>query len=60
MEKENKVAEKKPGIEINLQKLFATLLNKLWLIVLVAVVAAVVMFLGTYFFVWLKYSISCW
>ena len=58
MEKENKVAEKKPGIEINLQKLFATLLNKLWLIVLLAVIAAVVVFLGTYFFVSPQYQSS--
>ena len=53
---ENKSAEKKTGIEINLQKLFAAILNKMWLIVLVAVVAAIVTFLGTYFFVTPQYQ----
>ena len=55
---ENKTAEKKPGIEINLQKLFSALLNKMWLIVAVAVVMAVVTFLGTYFFVTPQYQSS--
>ena len=55
---ENKTAEKRPGVEINLQKLFNALLNKAWLIVLVAVVMAVVTFLGTYFFVTPQYQSS--
>ena len=55
---ENKTAEKKPGIEINLQKLFSALLGKLWLIVLVAVSLAVVSFLGTYFFITPQYQSS--
>ncbi|MBE6959775.1 MAG: polysaccharide biosynthesis tyrosine autokinase [Ruminococcaceae bacterium] len=53
---ENKSAEKKPGIEINLQKLFSAILNKMWLVVLVAVVAAIVTFLGTYFFIQPQYQ----
>ena len=55
---ENKTADKKAGVEINLQKLFSALLNKMWLIVLVAVVMAVVTFLGTYFFVTPQYQSS--
>ena len=55
---ENKTTEKKPGLEINLQKLFGAILNKMWLIVLVAVIAAIVTFLGTYFFVTPQYQSS--
>ena len=38
-------------IEIDLQRLFGALLNKSWLIGIVAVACAVVVFLGTFFFV---------
>ena len=55
---ENKTAEKKTGVEINLQKLFSALLNKMWLIILVAVIAAIVSFLGTYFFITPQYQSS--
>ena len=55
---ENKTPEKKAGIEINLQKLFNALLSKLWLIAIIAVVAAVVTFLGTYFFITPQYQSS--
>ena len=43
-------------IEIDLQRLFKALLNKSWLIGVVAVVCAVVTFLGTFFFVTPKYQ----
>lgn len=43
-------------LEIDLQQLFGALLNKAWLIGLVAVVCAVVTFLGTLFFITPKYT----
>lgn len=55
---ENKAAERKAGIEINLQRLFGEIVNKLWLIILVSVVMAVVTFLGTFFFVTPQYEAS--
>lgn len=43
-------------IEIDLQRLIGALLNKAWLIGLVAVVCAVVTFLGTFFFITPEYQ----
>ncbi len=43
-------------IEIDLQRLFSTLLSKAWLIGLVAVICAVCVFLGTFFFVTPQYQ----
>ncbi len=51
-----KPTEANDEIEIDLQRLFGTLLNKAWLIALVAVVCAVATFLGTYFFVTPQYQ----
>ena len=45
-------------IEIDLKRLMGTLLVRSWLIGLVAVVCAVAMFLGTYFFIAPKYQSS--
>lgn len=45
-------------IEIDLQRLVGTLLNKSWLIGIVAVACAIVTFLSTYFFVTPKYQSS--
>ncbi len=55
---ENKTAERKAGIEINLQRLFGEIVSKAWLIILVAVVLAVATFLGTFFFVTPQYEAS--
>lgn len=43
-------------IEIDLQRLIGALLNKAWLIGLVAIVCAVVTFLGTFFFITPEYQ----
>lgn len=43
-------------IEIDLQRLFGALMNKAWLIGIVAILCAVGMFLGTFFFVTPKYQ----
>ena len=43
-------------IEIDLQRLIGVLLNKAWLIGLVAIVCAVVTFLGTFFFITPEYQ----
>ena len=43
-------------LEIDLQQLFGALLNKAWLIGLVAVICAVVTFLGTLFFITPQYT----
>ena len=48
---EEKTIYNNEEIEIDLQRLIGALLNKSWLIGFVAVVCAVVTFLGTYFFV---------
>ena len=48
---EEKTIHNNEEIEIDLQRLIGALLNKSWLIGFVAVVCAVVTFLGTYFFV---------
>lgn len=45
-------------IEIDLQRLFGTLMNKSWLIGLVAIVCAVAVFFGTLFFVTPQYQSS--
>ena len=50
--------EKNEEIEIDLQRLIGALLNRAWLIGLVAVVCAVAMFLGTLFFVTPMYQSS--
>ncbi len=51
-----KHTEANDEIEIDLQRLFSTLLSKAWLIGLVAIVCAVCVFLGTYFFVTPQYQ----
>lgn len=43
-------------MEIDLQRLFGALMNKAWLIAIVAVVCAVAVFLGTFFFVTPQYT----
>lgn len=48
---DNKNINNTEEIEIDLQRLFGALLNKAWLVGLVAVVCAVATFLGTFFFV---------
>ena len=52
------VTEKNEEIEIDLQRLVNALLNKSWLIGIVAVVCAVAAFLGTFFFVTPLYKSS--
>lgn len=52
------VTEKNEEIEIDLSRLLNALLNKAWLIGIVAVVCAVVTFLGTFFFVTPLYQSS--
>ena len=48
---DEKTFEKQDELEIDLQRLFGALLNKAWLIALVAIICAVVMFVGTLFLV---------
>ena len=55
---EEKNFEKNQELEIDLQRLLGSILNKSWLIGLVAVVCAVVTFLCTYFFVTPQYQSS--
>ncbi len=50
--------EKNEEIEIDLQRLFGALMNRAWLIGLVAVICAVVTFLGTVFFITPQYEAS--
>ena len=47
---ENETAEKTPVLEIDLKRLVSALVNKLWLIALVAVLAAIFAFIGTRLF----------
>ena len=53
---ENTKRNNNEEMEIDLQRLFAALLNKAWLIAIVAVVCAVAVFLGTLFFVTPQYK----
>lgn len=53
---EEKTMEKNHEIEIDMKRMFGLLLNKAWLIALVAVVCAVVVFVGTWLFVAPKYQ----
>ena len=53
---DTKTVEKNEELEIDVQRLMGALLNKAWLIGLVAVVCAVVTLLGTLFFVTPKYQ----
>ena len=53
---DNIMLEKNDEIEIDLQRLFSAILNKAWLVGLVAVVCAVAAFLGTYFFITPQYQ----
>ena len=53
---DGKTVEKNDELEIDVQRLMGALLNKAWLIGLVAVVCAVVTLLGTLFFVTPKYQ----
>lgn len=55
---DNKVIENKEEIEIDLQQLFGALLKKAWLIGLLSVICAVLVFLGTFFLVAPKYQSS--
>ena len=48
---EEKMKQNNEELEIDLQRLMAVLLDKAWLIGLVAVVCAVAVFLGTFFLV---------
>ena len=50
------ITEKNEEIEIDLKRLFVALVNKAWLIGIVAVICAVAVFLGTVFFVEPKYQ----
>lgn len=50
------VTEKNEEIEIDLSRLINALLNKAWLVGIVAVICAVVTFLGTFFFVTPQYQ----
>lgn len=50
-EMSEKTARKKEGDELNLQQLLDALVHKLWLIVLVSVLCAVIAFVGTFYFV---------
>lgn len=53
---DDKTIKQNDEIEIDLQRLFRALANKAWLISIVAVVCAVVVLLGTVFFVTPKYQ----
>lgn len=53
---DNIMLEKNDEIEIDLQRLFAAVLNKAWLVGLVAVICAVLTFLGTFFFITPQYQ----
>ena len=55
---DEKVIEKRGEMELDFKRLLDVLLNKAWLIGIVAVVAAVVVFLGTLFFITPKYESS--
>lgn len=55
---DEKNLKKNDEIEIDLQRLFGALMNKAWLIALVAIVCAVVVFFGTLFFVTPQYQSS--
>ena len=50
------ITEKNEEIEIDLKRLFGALVSKAWLMGIVAVICAVVVFLGTVFFVAPKYQ----
>lgn len=53
---EEKTINNNEEIEIDLQRLIGALLNKSWLIGIVAIVCAVVTFLGTFFFITPQYQ----
>ena len=53
-----KITERNEEIEIDLQRLLNAVLNKTWLVAIVAVVCAVITFLGTFFFVTPMYKSS--
>ena len=53
---EEKVMEKNHEIEIDLKRIFGLLLNKAWLIAVVAVLCAVLAFVGTWLFVTPEYK----
>lgn len=53
---EENMMEKNHEVEIDIKRIFGLLLNKAWLIALVAVACAVVMFVGTWLFVAPKYQ----
>lgn len=55
---DNIMLEKNDEIEIDLQRLFAAILNKVWLVGLVAVICAVLTWLVTFFFVTPQYQSS--
>ena len=55
---DEKVIEKRGEMELDFKRLLDVLLSKAWLIGIVAVVAAVVVFLGTLFFITPKYESS--
>ena len=55
---DDKTIEKNDEREIDLQRLFGVLVSKGWLIGLVAVLCAVLAFLGTFFFITPKYQSS--
>ena len=53
-----KITERNQEFEIDLQRLLGAVLNKSWLVAVVALVCAVVTFLGTFFFITPKYQSS--
>lgn len=53
---DEKTKESKGGVELDFRRVMNLLVNKVWLIGIVAIVAAVAMFLGTLFFVTPKYE----
>ena len=55
---DEKMRKKNQEVEVDLQRLFRVLLSKAWLISIVAVLCAVVVFLGTLFFVTPQYKSS--
>lgn len=55
---DEKVINKNEEIEIDLSRLFGAVLNKSWLVMVVAIICAMVAFLGTFFFITPLYQSS--
>lgn len=55
---DNRAMDRTDGMEIDIQRLLSAVWNKIWLVILSAVTAAVVAFAGTFFLITPKYEAS--